>query len=64
MKKKVWLFKDYCGGKEAIFTSHKKAMKFEKEFLHTAIDMDWITDEYEIKEIKVNPSVKKFFNLS
>lgn len=62
MKKKVWLFRDLWEGKEAIFTSRKKATEFEKEFLHTAIDMDW-SPEYELRKIEVNPSVKKLFNL-
>lgn len=63
MKKKVWLFRDLWDGKEAIFTSYKKAMKFEKKFLLTSIKEDW-SSKYEIKEIEVNPSVKKLFNLS
>lgn len=63
MKKKVWLFRDLWDGREAVFTSYKKAMKFEKKYLHTAIDEDW-SPEYEITEIEINPSVKKLFNLS
>lgn len=62
MKKKVWLFRDLMDGREAIFTSYKKAMKFEKKFLLTAIKEDWST-EYRITEIEINPSVKKLFNL-
>ena len=63
MKKKVWLFIDLIDGREAIFTSYKKAMKFEKKFLLTAIKEDWSTEYYRITEIEINPSVKKLFNL-
>lgn len=60
----MWIFKDYIAGEEAIFSTKSKAKEFCKKFANKVYDDTGIfpdRNEFEIKEIEIDPDFKKWW---